>query len=126
MKQGRRASGILGGKSSQRTRGQAGKQFENFVHYWARIGQSVAWCFQRNNCDAQFPDILFTDHVAVHGDENVELLLGAIQEQAVLHPGPADQGHRLDLMSGQIPTKSPIQVFVEQNSQLRLVAALVA
>jgi hypothetical protein len=125
MKQDRPASEILGRKSRQRTRPQGWKQSENFVHQRARIGKSVASRLERNNCDSQFSDVLFTDHVAVHGDENVELFLCAIQKQAVLHPSPADQGHRLDLMSGQIATKSPIQVFVEQNPQLRLAAALV-
>lgn len=113
MKQSRRASGILGRKSGKRTRSQGGKQFENFVHKRPRIGQSVASRLQRNNCDSQSLDVLFPSHVAVHRDENVELFRSTIQKEAILHPGPADQRHRLNLMSGQISTESPIQIFVE-------------
>lgn len=116
---------LLGRKSGKRTRPQGGKQFENFAHQRARIGQSVASRLQRNHYDSQFSDVLFTDHVAVHRDKHVKPFLRAIQKEAVLHPGPADQGHRLDLMSGQIATKSPIQVLVEQYPQLRLAAAVV-
>jgi hypothetical protein len=47
------------------------------------------------------------------------------QMLALLDAGPANQRHRFDFMPGQIATTSPIQVFAEQNPQLRLAAALV-
>lgn len=96
--------------------GQGG---EDFGHQRTSVGQPVGGSFQTDHGEFEFRQVLLLGQAGVHRHQDLEALVGLSQQGAVLQSRPADQGHGLDGVTGEIASQSPVEVFIEQNPHVR-------
>ena len=99
------------------------KHLQHFGHQASRVGQTIAWGAEGDDCDLEFAEVLLMRKVRIHRHQDIELIpLGAFQQRAVLDARPAEQGNRFDLMPRQLAAQAPVEVLVEQKFQIRQAA----
>lgn len=58
--------------------------------------------------------LLLVGQMMIHGDEQIKLLLGQLEQPAILGTEPSHVADRADIVPGQLVGESPIQAFIEQ------------
>lgn len=78
--------------------------------------EAIAPRGESNDGQIERRNVLLKLDTPVHGDENVEVAFGSLEQLSVLQPGPPDFRDRTDIMPWQLILELPGQTLIEEDA----------